>query len=275
MGVFYEREYQLTLVELVGADLRLEAKLQAWEKLDIKFKVEKTSDASPNFAEFELFNLSEKSRSKFVSGQGILFNAGYKDFKGQIFTGFIDTFSHKKTDLDWVTKIKVIDGLKSLRDVHISLSFGKEATEKTVVEAIAKKLKIDIGKINIKKPVKFNRGFNMTGWVKSNLDQFAVATESVWMILDNKLYFYPRDEVLNDGIKVPLLKPTSGIVGSPEPTEEGVKVKSLLNHEINIASAFKVESREINGEYISTKLTHEGETAGSSWYTTIEGIFRA
>jgi hypothetical protein len=273
MGTFYDREYELSLVELVGADLRLEAKLQIWKNLDVKFKVEKTSDASPNFCEIEIYNLSEKSRSKFTKDQGIIFSAGYKDFKGQIFAGFIDTFSHKKADLDWVTKIKCIDGLKSLRDVHISLSFGKEATEKTVVEAVAKKLKIDIGKIKIKKPLKFNRGFNMSGWVKKSLDDFATATESVWMIRDNKLYFFPRNEILN--VDVPLLKPTSGVIGSPEPTEEGVKVKSLLNHEINVSESFKVESRELNGEYIATKVTHEGDTKGSNWYTTVEGIFRA
>ena len=70
-----------------------------------------------------------------------------------------------------------------------------------------------------------------------------------------------------------MLSPSSGLILSPEKTEKGIKAQCLLRHEIHTGSLIQIESENINGLFLITNVTHEGDSDGDKWYTNIEAQY--
>lgn len=69
-----------------------------------------------------------------------------------------------------------------------------------------------------------------------------------------------------------LISKDTGMIGLPQPTETGCKVKILMNTGISTGDVVEVKSERIdvlNGDYYVIGITHEGETRGKSWYSTL------
>lgn len=91
----------------------------------------------------------------------------------------------------------------------------------------------------------------------------------------------PTDEVIN-------LSPESGLIRTPEQTDNGVKAKCLLNPLLNLNKMVYIDNALVkeqvhsvgqyyprlrgNGVYRILTLTHTGDTRGNDWYTEFTGI---
>lgn len=74
------------------------------------------------------------------------------------------------------------------------------------------------------------------------------------------------------GNKKLLISKDTGMIGLPQPTETGCKVKILMNTGLSTGDVVEVKSERIdvlNGDYYIIGITHEGETRGRSWYSTL------
>ena len=74
------------------------------------------------------------------------------------------------------------------------------------------------------------------------------------------------------GNKKLLISKDTGMIGLPQPTETGCKVKILMNTGLSTGDVVEVKSERIdvlNGDYYIIGITHEGETRGNSWYSTL------
>ena len=283
MTQLFNRKYKLTVGESGGQG-------KQFDELNIRFKVELTGDSAPNKAEIEIFNLSSDSRNYVAKNDlAIILEAGYEKNFGRIFAGFT-TFTHqtkgtsrkddeirrgieqrRKNDSDWISKIEADDGVKALKHfIIISLS-DDNLTELGVLNKVVDKLnetvKVSKGVLTGVKGIKINHGKAYTGTFKSIMDSICDKQKLQWHIFGGVLNVYPIGEALNqDAIK---LDYSSGLVGSPEPTEKGYKFSSLLRHEIVPGSLIEVEAEQVKGRFVVANVTHAGEYEFSTQWNTV------
>lgn len=79
----------------------------------------------------------------------------------------------------------------------------------------------------------------------------------------------PTDTVLaGDAV---LLSQSSGMIGSPEVTDDGLKITTLLNPALRIGGLVRVDSiiPIYNGDYKITSLQDMGDVMAEAWFSTV------
>jgi hypothetical protein len=256
---------------------------RSWSDLDIRFLVEKSGASTPNKLKLSIFNLSKDSQ-QFIEkkGMAVIVEAGYGGEFGQIFTGSLELASHEKggnhgqkkgerlkDGPDWLTEIDGLDGAKAWRTVmHESFAPGK--TEAEVLRAIAKKMGLTLGTLKGLSDEPFRQGRQLSGAARFQLDALCRSRKLRWSMQDGVLQVLRLGA--STGSEAVLLTPETGLVGSPERTETGLRLTSLLRPSINPGQLVKVKSQDIDGLYVVECLKHEGDSAGQPWYTHMDVI---
>ena len=71
-----------------------------------------------------------------------------------------------------------------------------------------------------------------------------------------------------------VLSPSTGLIGIPQPNEQGVKVNMLFDNQTTIGGAFELISRRypsFNGRYVIYKLGFNVTNRDTPFYLTAEG----
>jgi hypothetical protein len=299
---------------------------RTYTDLDIEFKIVKTGNATPNESEISLINLGEDSRN-FIreKNQVIELKAGYDDSIGRIFKGNLETVNHKQDHTEWLSEMYGKDGGAAIRDLTIFKTFAKDTPEKTVIEAVLKRLTdipdglkkefqeinrlalktIDLQSYKPKPPKpkdakkvkkqpdtrtdeqkkkdyldkrennrekaedrKLKRAETFRGEAVDKLEALCRNAGLVFVLNDMSLSIYPQGLAESD--EIVLLDRYSGLIGSPERTQEGgFKVLSLLRHEFNPGLLVGIESRYMNGLFIINRLEHRGQRHANDWYSEL------
>jgi len=138
------------------------------------------------------------------------------------------------------------------------------------------------------------RGKVFYGDWKDEMRSLADTQDCTWSIQDGKLQF-----VLKTGyIPAPpvLITPSTGLIGVPEQTQNGLSLRVLLNPNIKIGQTIKLDSTDINelqygldtqsvannlnlqqgataksadGTYYVMRAEHFGDTRATAWYTDL------
>lgn len=241
---------------------------KVWDGLKIAFKIEKFSDSTPNKADVTITNLSKSSQDFIKKGMRLSLTAGYKSDYGLIFTGNIDKINSVKNGTDWDTKIEIKDGGKEFRNTMISKSFSPNTTISTVINDIIKELGFSKGNIRGIPSGKFSNGTSLNLPAKQVLDNYAKSYNFTYTVNDGVIHFLAGNNTINS--MAILLKSDSGLIGSPEPTEKGIKVRSLLRWNIYPVALIRIESEKIKGNFKAGNITHTGDSFGNDWYSDIE-----
>lgn len=251
-----------------------------WSDLRVAFKVEKTGDASPNKLDLSISNLSAASRAFIAKKQIVRLEAGYESPGPKLlFTGSIELVDSRHEGADWVTRIESGDGVRAYRGTYLTESFGPKTTEEAVIQAIAGKMGVTLGQLKLhpkpKKGVKtpkhlFNHGRALTGPARAALDTLCRSRGLRWSIQDGVLQVLPYREALDTTAVV--VSPSTGLIGSPQATETGLKLNMLLLGGVNPGRVLQLDTRAFKGLYIAEKVEHQGDSHGGDWYTTIEAF---
>lgn len=133
------------------------------------------------------------------------------------------------------------------------------------------------------------RGKVMYGMARDYLRQSAKASETTWSVQDGLLQVVKLTETLpNQAI---VLNSKSGIIGTPEQTNEGITVRCLLNPLLKISGKVMIDEKDVaeaklpdtntnaeankpasianDGQYRVLTIEHNGDTRGNDWYSNI------
>ncbi len=277
----------------------------------IVFRVENANFESPNTAVIRVYNLSKETVNKVRNeySQVVLY-AGYTDqgqLKGNfgiIFQGTIKQFRIGKED----NKNTYLDVLAADGDlgynygvVNATLSKGQTARQQvdTIVKAMPgttlgympENLQFDAQHIpNIRGSVLFGLG-------RAKLRNIANTLNATWSIQQGKVSVIPNESYLpGEAVEINTL---TGMIGVPEQTDEGIKVRMLLNPRLRIGGLVKLNDTEIaqmmeqnpnsaspipynqwagfyynapiskDGTYAAYVIEHEGDTRGTPWYSNL------
>lgn len=293
-GELFDRAYKLTVTDLGFGGTTV-------QDLNVKFSIKKFGSQKANVAKFEVYNLSKATRDKFsTKNVDLIFECGYVNEFGLLFKGQIDLSNHVKSNTEWITTLECKDGLKQMQDTILSFTVKEGETYSSVLNKIISESGIDKGFITTTKPPNFdlfskqdkaqfnktksaiqkdlsshtyNKAASFHGAFETIMNTFTSRAGLKWSINDGKLDVYPP------GIAKPIavinINKNSGMIGSPERLDRGLKVKSLLRPLFIPGVTIKLEADDttLNGEYNIVNVEHTGELDSTgNWVSILEVI---
>ena len=255
--------------------------------LKVSFTIERTSDRDPNRATVDIYNLNEANRRTLQEGSKLAeasdaydwpleINAGYVGSKSLLFSGDIDYANSVRNRSTWVTSIEAGDGSKKFRSARLNKSFGPGTPLLAVLSSAADAMGIGLGNsvAHFSAPLRrisvFRKGVTLNGRVSKILDKYVTSAGFQWSIQDRQLQVLSLTETTLETVVI--LDKHSGLVGSPEISEDGIVTgTSLLQGDIKPGRRLVLNSDMIQGTFKTTRVVHSGDTWGKPWYSKFEG----
>ena len=289
----------------------------------IQFQIQNAEQETPDNAHIRIYNLNPETTEKIIRGYStaknaitrgeftdIAINAGYENGNyGVIFSGSIRQYKTGKEDavtryLDiYASSMEYIynsiintnvpkDNTLEQNLQHILTDNTDPAVNSTAVNLSG----LQMDALHIIQP----RGSVFFGMTRYFLRRYANTLQATWWLKDGQLVLINKTGYVENDIVE--LNYTTGLIGVPEQTDQGVKIKCLLNSNIQIGCLVHINNELItqtlspssaqspqaynkltglyfnallnpDGKYRCMVVEHEGDTRGKEWYTTIIGLY--
>lgn len=237
--------------------------------LKIDFEVTKTITQDPNKASVVVTNMNEKNRNLITSGNynRIALKVGYGDDLRTLFYGKIDIAENTKTGVDIITRLTCNDGQDDYRNAIMSVSIAKGATDRDILKhATASMSDTSNGSQTLTNERRLPRGKVLHGLTRNVLSSVAKNHDADWSIQDGQLVMLPKSHALanNEGF---LISESTGMIGSPHRTNDGLEVMCFLNNMMRIGQLCRVVSAlsEYNGDFKIVKMFTKGTNRGNDF----------
>jgi hypothetical protein len=267
--------------------------------LRVHFEIIKSVDATPNTATIKVYNLHPRNVELIRDVyKDVFLNAGYYGAVSQIFGGNIQYVSYYRDKADTITEITGADGDRDYRHAYINHTLAAGSNDMDVVRACVGTMAKTRLANETDAQVTTNkrlRGKVLQGPTREVLSQVARSNMCNWSIQDGNLQIIQVDSRLPGQAIV--VSAETGLLEAPERNDKGISAKCLLNPNIVINAAIKLDNQAIrvkqlkqhalktptqssgapvplnkDGIYKVIKLTHSGDTRDNEWYTTLECI---
>lgn len=256
------------------------------DQLRVTFEVTKGVSSKANTFSIKIYNLNESHRNSIGEElDTVMLEVGYTPPDGTnnigiIAKGKIRDYQHDRDGPDIITTVSCGDGDKAYRNATISKTIPKG----TPIKDVVKDLHTEMRKQGIKKGEwkfpeemenkKLVRPYSMCGSCTQELDTLGRGHGFYWNIQNETMEIIPGNGALPGMI---LINPETGMVGTPTITDNGIKVKALINPEARPNRQMKVESQVLRmnkkgDTYRISQISFSGDNQeGSDWTMAITG----
>lgn len=277
--------------------------------LRVVFNVKKNALGQPAIAHIMVYNLSPETEASIIKeGFHVQLEAGYQAQYGLIFDGdIIQVFRNREDGINYRLEIIAADGKAFLGANYIRTTLAAGSKPRDVVEATARlsHYPIEVEAISENLPqTELPRGKVCFGYPGDILEDITRSTDSFFQVDNGKLEVRKYTDPIPDD-KCLYLTPSTGLVGTPEYTDDGINIKMLLNPVVTIHGLVKIDNDIVQrsavdmgqvtkpslspgggkvvdqntrfdpaGEYEVFALVHSGDTHGEVWTTEVVGIGR-
>ena len=271
--------------------IEIDGKVKTYQELqndDISLKIDFdiTSKVS-NYSEgnITIYNLSRDdmyflSSCARISANGGVFKqnkiqleCGYNGELGLILSGNIFECSADFTSPDKKLNIKAQGNLTKNFTGDVAISLNGNVDLKDICQELTTKQKLILEYDKAIKPIS-QAGYSFLGTPKQMVNELRKSFKDLWFYFseDGKtLKVQPKE---NATIKNPQkLSANTGLVGTPTPTQYGIKATSLLNNNFKAGSWVTLESSRIsqyNRTYYIREVKHKGTNQGNEWYSILD-----
>lgn len=269
--------------------------------LRFRFFIRRGDIQTPNTADIRVYNLAPNTTQRVQKEfTRVVLQAGYDGNFGLIFDGTIKQVRRgRESPTDTYLDITAADGDRAYNFSvsAISLAAGQTAP-RAVAEHIIKGMAAhgcQEGYIPETLPDQpLPRGKVIYGMSRDALRILAENTDTSWSIQDGKVDFIPLTGA-KPSADIPVVTSATGMIGLPEQTQNGIRVRTLLNPNIKIGQVIKIDNESIqrmrfglgvdsqvqnqlnslaaktddDGYYYVMIAEHSGDTRGNDWYTDI------
>lgn len=250
--------------------------------LRVSFDISHTHNKTPNKAVIRVWNLNPSHRRQVTSGEfkQVALAVGYGSLANcrVLYSGQITKPAVIREGLDFILELTCDDGATAYRDAFISVTLAAGSTHDDVISRCAGQMEgVTAGNIGLPSTVTHRRAKVCYGPVRHVMSQVADHHGADWMIQNGELHILHPDYCLpGEGA---LLNESSGMLGSPKPTDKGLEVSCLLRPEIIVGSLVRVESivADYSGDYKVVAVKSQGDTHTSRWesrLTLVNGKFK-
>ena len=265
------------------------------------FKTAQQDVESPANCSIRVYNLSEATIKK-VRGEfsRVVLQAGYESSYGVIFDGSIKQFRiGRENATDTYLDILAADGDKAYNFSTINRTLAAGSSPQDRVQAAIEAMNINGVSQGHLMPFTggiLPRGKVLFGMARATLRQETQSQGASWTISGGKVNIVPLDGYLPGEAVV--LNAKTGMVGIPEQTIDGIRVRCLLNPKLVVGGLVQIDNRSINqtvqqnpqgapipynqytglqllatttndGLYRLFVVEHSGDTRGNDWYSDL------
>lgn len=298
MGV---QQYLRKASLLVGKDNGEGLDLSA---LRFSFAIRRGDYQTPNSADIRVYNVSDDTADKIrqylpqPEFTRVVIQAGYEGNYAIIFDGQIKQVRRgRESQTDTYLDITAADGDRAYNYSFTALSLAADKTApgdqiSSIIQDMAKN-GAQQGYMPEMPTQKLYRGKAIFGMSRDELRKMATNTSCSWSIQDGKVNMVPL--VCYMPGEAVVITSETGMVGLPEQTQDGIKVRCLLNPSIKIGQRIQLDNKSIqgfrfglgvsqqtqnltnessiktnsDGFYYVMQIDHSGDTRGNTWYSDI------
>ena len=261
----------------------------AVEIRDLKMEIEAVfeSQSIPSEGFVRIFNLNENTETRIRNrAERIRIFAGYEPDLGLIFDGDIRRVERDRQDLDRITTITLGGNVFRLVNARFSRSYEGQVTVRQIVQDALPSFGIDFDTLDAIPEDAVLNDYAFTGRTYDLLNNILRTVNVNFYEENNIIRFSLRGEVPQENVF--LISQNTGMIGSPSITDEGIKVRNLLNARFIVNRDILVESdvltrapegdaqnakaSEQRGNYKITKLVHKGDNREGEFVSEIDAV---
>lgn len=292
MSTLYGRRISLTFAAGDGHAVDM-------SELHVQFSVRQFEAMTPNMLDVRIFNVSLgtalRLRSEF---DRVIIQAGYDGQFGTLFEGsIVQTRRGRVSPVDTYVDVTAFDADQGHNFAVVNKTLAAGATPSDVHKCLLDSMTpygVTEGFTDTLSGPTLPRGRAIYGMARDHLRDLADGTGCNWNLKDGKLNFVSETGYLPG--ETVILNSTTGMIGLPQQTQEGIMVRTLLNPNLKINSLIKIDNASIqqaridillngaqtpqqalnlpdisqsDGVYQILALDHNGDTRGQSWYSEI------
>jgi hypothetical protein len=255
------------------------AKGKEFSGLRVTFDVQHTDGSAPNKAKIEIYNLAASTVATMQAPDAVVrLLVGYASQGGAprlLFEGS-PVPSGVKLDrrggVDRVLVVEAMDGGRELAESHVAESFETATTSGQLFRTLAEALGVPLGNVTAAvEDVSFPHGIVLQGPVRDQMDRVASMSDALWGVRDGALQVWRKGATTGES-SVVFSSSTGNLIGSPTLADGGVEVTGLLAPTLRPGKPFRVESQDIQGNYVCTECKFRGDSGwGNDFYVTARG----
>jgi hypothetical protein len=255
-----------------GAGLRLPADLR------VSFRVEFKSSKAVNTGSIRVYNPAPTSVAALrVPGSVIRLFAGYGGAARLLFAGdpTKDGIDIKSDGADQVLDVDAADGGLTYARTFLQVSFATSTTFGQVLAVVLAQTQWALGFVDPRvSNVVLPHGIVLVGRPAEVMDRLAAAVPAFgadWFVRDGAVYVVVRGGSTPE--VAPLISSVQGnLVGSPNGTAKGVKLRALIDATMRPGRSFVLQSKGWNGTFVAKDVTFTGDSGyASDFYMDITG----
>jgi len=273
MSVQYLRQYSLTLGGLNGDVIDI-------SPLHFKFSILRGDIQTPNMADIRVYNISDTTANAIQNEYAqITLQAGYEGSYGIIFQGTVKQLRRgRENATDTYFDITAADGDGFYNFGIVSASIAAGATPQQQVDAIIQNLTapygITKGSVTGLNSTASPRGTVLFGQARDHLRKVADTSQTSWSIQNGQINMVPLNNFIPNSTVV--LTSATGLIGLPEQTQDGIKVRCLLNPNIKIGGSIQINNRSIQAFRFPLGLNTAANNAllAQSIHTNADGLYK-
>jgi hypothetical protein len=256
-------------------------------QMRFSFEVRASDVETPNTAAIRVYNLKDDTRNAILGPKGaiptgddtVTLTCGYQNGnKGTIFQGNIKRFNYgKERNVDSYLEILAADGDQPYNNALQNQAFPKGTNDQQTLSSLAGTLGIPVSPAanNLVSTggIVLPRGKVQFGMARLFMKDLAKNKDARWSIQNGTIELVPNQGYL-EGEAVQL-NSASGMLGTPEQTDNGIIVRCYLNPLIRIGQAIQINNGDINQSQTYSQTFYPTYT--SQYYpatTTNDGFYR-
>lgn len=271
--------------------------------MHFKFQISQQDAESPNNASIRVYNLSEPTAQRVQREfTRVVVSAGYEGSAyGALFDGTIKQFRKgRESTTDTFLDILAADGDLGYNFGAVNATLGAGSNVRQRIEAITKEMGFNQGflpdftGIN---PQTLSRGKVLFGMGRAYMRGAANSIGATWSIQNGAVQvleltgYLPGEAVVINSL--------SGMIGIPEQTQDGIKVRCLINPRLKVGGLVRLNNKDItrltqqnkndpvpfnqwvgiqyaakiadgaDGTYRVYVIDHTGDSRGQEWYSDL------
>jgi hypothetical protein len=259
------------------------------------FRIEKIGYQAINYGDISIYNLSSQTQADIIKyGMRVVLEAGYENGQyGKIFDGDIfQPLWDRENVVDYKLTLHCFDGDSQLNNNFVGMTVQASHDQRSDLLNIMKNARNSFSNGQISTDLdntEMPRGKVFFGMPKKYFREIANANNHQWSYVDRELVF---SNLTNIPVgKALVVSPETGLIGTPQQTQDGVEFKVLLDPNIKVqypAMQVKIDNSVVrqqkimlgqlqtrldqDGFYYVASVTHCGDTRGDDWYTEVIGF---
>ncbi len=240
------------------------------QRFYIKGIVTRTAGKTPNKASVDIYNLAPASLQFLATPNLVLQVRAGRGIPGTLFYGDTDKggIRTKVSHPNQITTIKATDGGRIFRDAYFSGSYPAGTTRSQIVTDALAANAVAVGHVATLPERVYQASVAFADPLDDALDELYSGEPAAWSIQAN-VFTLLHDDLPVPG-NTPVISVATGMIGSPEPTDKGVKVSTSQLGEFAPGTPFLVKSRLVNGTYKTTQVVDKFDTE-LEWVAALTG----